>query len=1580
MTTKTNLIEVNKYNKRGIGRKFLPGGNMNDPVEQLPMYVGWTQYMDNQTNQATPTPPPTNPNVQVKNTLWNQLTDFSASGLGGQIVNALSPIAGGMANEGISGGLNSKAGGLVNTLGSTVGGVVGLSNPLLGAAITVGSGAVGGLTNRVIGTKLNQQNINDIKENIAGMRASANSLAGAGNQDTLMDNWANTDMGYDFSNGYVGKDGWLRSSAKRKARALRNQQATARGMAVHGLMTGADQIDRQQQDNMLANFAAYGGPMKKTLMALGGRMYTPGGVMDDYVTEEPVYTVDANEAAAADNYQGHAGFNDPNYGYVYQLAPVGIRVNDDPLRMPTVEEAKAASVSGVKGLGNAAWEMTGIPSMGRIANGDGDWLDYASVIPMFRWGKLGKMSKIGRSITAPREAVRRARSIKNASAARAAEAGRDVAEGQRTVFDGGINPETTGSPFVDDEPIVIIGSGEGAEGAVGATEAAMNSWEPVIDGLGSTERSAMKGAITRYTKNPNDKTYESMIRAARKHGVSREELAERVKGQQAAADDFAARAETPKEPTLFDDTEAAAPEPTAMEEPPVEEPTPTTETAATGSSTAPTTPANPKPSTKPVNTKSGRGWTKAKKAGKWIGNMGLFGGIGAGLNWLYNNSDSGSVDGPDYLPGYGPDSQAVNGADTTSVNAADTTRVAGPDTIQANQPIQEQYGQNNDVVYPDGSSLPVRPVETSPERHVVVEDFNDFGMGGALDAGNYFSKGGGIHINPKNKGKFTETMRRTGKTAEELLHSKNPLTRKRAQFAINARKWNHKRAEGGSLYDIYPVVDDPYSETGQLEDVYDYGDGTLMALGGDLQSHGADWGNGLREINAGGSHEDNKYDGVQQGIAEDGAPNLLEEGETVDEDQQFVYSNRIVADEDALARLRLGKKGKGKTYAAISKMMAEESKERPNDPISRAALKKRLRELAEAQEDQKQREQEAEAMAAFEALTPEQQQMVLQQMQQDQAGPGASMPSSEDEAPAAQEEGQEEIEWQPEEAAPVDLAAEEQEVPEGQYARGGKMGHKFPDGGWVNGLQALLGLMTESDWNKWLKDNKFYKAGPTVPMTYSDLQNYDFDKNRASIVAVLKKDYPELAHAIENGYDFGQYQYTNPRNLTFDFKHGGWGNEDYAAWNGSTDAAWREAVEKGLVRDGMTSEEIRDALMQTNAWERGNDWLKANDENRLAYLNAILNGEAPDDAKTYARRFVENGKWKNGVNHGFADIFGDETKGEGVRFTHPGTYWKTPQEVLRENATTNYLRRADGTIERMLDGTVPNGWTPANTYSYQTPNGDYTLNYYAEPAKEDVIVQSEQEGQNGQEGEKERQFVPFMKARGINAPMWADITQMAMHVLGIGKPNTSRLEASVNGIQPEQAGARYIGDYMTYTPMDIWSEQNRADQSSRATARAIANNALPTASKNAALLANEYNRQEGNGTLAAAARQYNDRQRQTVAGFNRGTNAQNANAFNTTSQFNARMRQAANNARAAQRAEVEATRMNAQNQWDQALYQGIANMGQHIYNNAKETRRMNNILLGYNLGDYAPMVTDVLDEWGRNQYGRRWKGVKKGTN
>jgi hypothetical protein len=54
-----------------------------------------------------------------------------------------------------------------------------------------------------------------------------------------------------------------------------------------------------------------------------------------------------------------------------------------------------------------------------------------------------------------------------------------------------------------------------------------------------------------------------------------------------------------------------------------------------------------------------------------------------------------------------------------------------------------------------------------------------------------YKKGGTIDIDPKNKGKLTKTKKTTGKSTEQLTHSKNKTTKKRAIFAENAKDWKH---------------------------------------------------------------------------------------------------------------------------------------------------------------------------------------------------------------------------------------------------------------------------------------------------------------------------------------------------------------------------------------------------------------------------------------------------------------------------------------------------------------------------------------------------------------------------------------------------------------------------------------------------------------------------------------------------------------------------------------------------------------------------------------------------------------------
>lgn len=189
--------------------------------------------------------------------------------------------------------------------------------------------------------------------------------------------------------------------------------------------------------------------------------------------------------------------------------------------------------------------------------------------------------------------------------------------------------------------------------------------------------------------------------------------------------------------------------------------------------------------------------------------------------------------------------------------------------------------------------------------------------------GNRFAKGGKIHIKKANRGKFTKYC--GGKVTSECIakgkRSSNPAVRKRATFAANARKWKH-------------------------------------AFGGDLLTHGAEWDNGLKVIGNGGTHEENPMEGVPMGIAPDGQSNLVEEGEVIF--NNYVFSNRMFADKKLLEDFKLPKAYDGYSFAAIAEKLGDESKERPNDPISKRGLLSSMSRLQQAQETVRQQTQEGQ--------------------------------------------------------------------------------------------------------------------------------------------------------------------------------------------------------------------------------------------------------------------------------------------------------------------------------------------------------------------------------------------------------------------------------------------------------------------------------------------------------------------------------------------------------------------------------------------------------------------------------------------
>lgn len=174
---------------------------------------------------------------------------------------------------------------------------------------------------------------------------------------------------------------------------------------------------------------------------------------------------------------------------------------------------------------------------------------------------------------------------------------------------------------------------------------------------------------------------------------------------------------------------------------------------------------------------------------------------------------------------------------------------------------------------------------------------------------NTFSKGGGIHIKKKNRGKFTDYCggNVTSECIQRGLHSSNPTTRKRANFARNARKWH--------------------------------------SFGGWLNSQGGNFTNGVTFIDNGGSHEANPFEGVQMGIDPQGVPNLVEEGEVIFND--YVFSDRMKLPKKLKEKYSI----KGETFADAAKELNKESEERPNDPISQRGLEAFMSALAESQEE-----------------------------------------------------------------------------------------------------------------------------------------------------------------------------------------------------------------------------------------------------------------------------------------------------------------------------------------------------------------------------------------------------------------------------------------------------------------------------------------------------------------------------------------------------------------------------------------------------------------------------------------------------
>lgn len=205
-------------------------------------------------------------------------------------------------------------------------------------------------------------------------------------------------------------------------------------------------------------------------------------------------------------------------------------------------------------------------------------------------------------------------------------------------------------------------------------------------------------------------------------------------------------------------------------------------------------------------------------------------------------------------------------------------------------------------------------------------------------------------LNAANQG--TEYLNSFNSMASSFEDIQGPLAQsnisnpyKDGWFSNKGRKRNNelKRRRAYAEEAAYRSIDNNIDNIAQAQ--YDDMLANYKSFGGELNTNGADFTNGMIQINNGGTHGSNPYDGVPMGLDAEGIPNLVEEGETVFND--YVFSNRLKVPKAIRKKYKLRE---GLTFADASKKLSKESEERPNDPISQRGLEASMLDLMIAQE------------------------------------------------------------------------------------------------------------------------------------------------------------------------------------------------------------------------------------------------------------------------------------------------------------------------------------------------------------------------------------------------------------------------------------------------------------------------------------------------------------------------------------------------------------------------------------------------------------------------------------------------------
>ena len=190
------------------------------------------------------------------------------SGALNSAIGAASSIAG----QGISGGLSSGVGNAMQGLGSIANAIPGPWGAVAGAGLNV----IGGLVNKAFGSQINEQAVQEAKS--ANTQQSNMQFAASNTADLL--NQSNFGLLGSLKTSDIGKDGWFSSKAKNLTAELNAQRNIANQQAIANFGIAAENMNKQNDFNVLANYAAYGGPLTMRYtgtMSPFGNTFADGG-------------------------------------------------------------------------------------------------------------------------------------------------------------------------------------------------------------------------------------------------------------------------------------------------------------------------------------------------------------------------------------------------------------------------------------------------------------------------------------------------------------------------------------------------------------------------------------------------------------------------------------------------------------------------------------------------------------------------------------------------------------------------------------------------------------------------------------------------------------------------------------------------------------------------------------------------------------------------------------------------------------------------------------------------------------------------------------------------------------------------------------------------------------------------------------------------------------------------------------------------------------------------------------------------------------------------------------------------------